>query len=75
MVGCVAGLSGERGFYPAVFPGNLQNTGHSAGRRGVAEEPYLAALCAELAAAHFQFEELTLNRFELFVVGVCAELL
>ena len=59
----------------AVFPGNLQNTGHSAGSRGVHKEPYLAALCAELAAAHFQLEELTLYRFELFVVGVCAELL
>lgn len=71
----MAGLGGEGGFYPAVFPGNLQNTGHSAGCRGVAEEPYLAALCAELAAAHFQFEELTLYGFEFFVVGVCAELL
>ena len=71
----MVGLGGEGGFYPAVFPGNLQNTGHSAGCRGVAEEPCLAALCAELAAAHFQFEELTLYRFELFVVGVCAELL
>lgn len=71
----MAGLGGEGGFYPAVFPGNLQNTGHSADCRGVAEEPYLAALCAELAAAHFQFEELTLYRFELFVVGVGAELL
>lgn len=58
-----------------VPPGNLQNTGHSAGCRGAAAEPCLAALCAELAAAHFQFEELTLYRFELFVVGVGAELL
>lgn len=71
----MVGLGGEGGFYPAVFPGNLQNTGHSAGCRGVAEEPYLAALCAELAAAHFQFEKLTLYRFEFFVVGVSAELL
>lgn len=71
----MAGLGGEGSFYPAVFPGNLQNTGHSAGCRGVAEEPGLAALCAELAAAHFQFEELTLYRLELFVVGVGAELL
>ena len=47
----------------------------SAGSRGIHKEPYLAALCAELAAAHFQFEELTLYRFELFVVGVCTELL
>ena len=74
-LGCVAGLGGAGSGEPAVFPGNLQNTGHSAGCRGVAEEPYLAALCAELAAAHFQFEKLTLYRFELFVVGVCAELL
>ena len=71
----MVGLGGEGGFYPAVFPGNLQNTGHSAGCRGVAEEPYLAALGGELAAAHFQFEKLTLYRFELFVVGVGAELL
>ena len=70
----MAGLGGEGGFYPAVFPGNLQNTGHSAGRRGVAEEPYLATLGAELAAAHLQFEELTLYRLELFVVRVSAEL-
>ena len=56
-------------------PGNLQNTGHSAGCWGVVEEPCLAALCVELAAAHFQFEELTLYRLELFVVGVDAELL
>lgn len=75
MVGCVAGLGGAGSGEPAVFPGNLQNTGHSAGCRGVAEEPYLAALCAELAAAHFQFEKLTLYRFEFFVVGVSAELL
>lgn len=68
-------LGGEGGFYPAVFPGNLQNTGHSAGCRGIHKEPCLAALCAELAAAHFQFEELTLYHLELFVVGVCAELL
>ena len=47
----------------------------SAGGRGIHKEPYLAALCAELAAAHFQLEEPTLYRFELFVVGVCAELL
>ena len=67
-LGCVVSLGG-------VPPGNLQNTGHSADCRGVAEEPYLAALCAELAAAHFQFEKLTLYRFELFVVGVDAELL
>ncbi len=40
-----------------------------------AEELCLAALCVELAAAHFQFEELTLYRFEFFVVGVGAELL
>ena len=73
-LGCVAGLGGEGGFYPAAFPGNLQNTGHSAGCRGVAEEPCLAALGGELSAAHFQFEELTLYRFELFVVGVGAEL-
>ena len=71
----MVGLGGEGGFYPAVFPGNLQNTGHSAGSRGVHKEPYLAALCAELAAAHFQLEELTLYRFEFFVVGVGAELL
>lgn len=71
----MVGLGGEGGFYPAVFPGNLQNTGHLAGCRGIHKEPCLAALCAELAAAHFQFEELTLNRFELFVVGVCTELL
>ena len=70
----MAGLGGEGGFYPAAFPGNLQNTGHSAGCRGVAEEPCLAALGGELSAAHFQFEELTLYRFELFVVGVGAEL-
>ena len=56
-------------------PGNLQNTGRSAGCWGVVEEPCLAALCAELSAAHFQFEELALYRFELFVVGVGAELL
>lgn len=71
----MVGLGGEGGFYPAVFPGNLQNTGHSAGCRGVGEEPCLAALCTELSAAHFQLEELTLYRFELFVVGVGAELL
>lgn len=71
----MVGLGGEGGFYPAVFPGNLQNTGHSAGSRSVHKEPYLAALCAELAAAHFQFEQLTLYGFELFVVGVGAELL
>ncbi len=71
----MAGLGGAGSGEPAVFPGNLQNTGHSAGCRGVAEEPYLTALCAELAAAHFQFEELTLYHLELFVVGVCAELL
>ena len=47
----------------------------SAGSRGIHKEPCLAALCAELAAAHFQFEKLTLYRFELFVVGVDAELL
>ena len=47
----------------------------SAGSRGIHKEPCLAALCAELAAAHFQFEELTLYRFELFVVGVGTELL
>ena len=46
----------------------------SAGSRGIHKEPCLAALCTELAAAHFQFEELTLYRFELFVVGVGAEL-
>ncbi len=40
-----------------------------------AEEPCLAALCVELSAAHFQFEELTLYRLEFFVVGVGAELL
>lgn len=40
-----------------------------------AEELCLAALCVELAAAHFQFEELTLYRFEFFVVGVGTELL
>lgn len=73
-LGCVAGLGGAGSGEPAVFPGNLQNTGHSAGCRGVAEEPYLAALGCELAAAHFQFEKLTLYRFELFVVGVGAEL-
>ena len=71
----MVGLGGEGGFYPAVFPGNLQNTGHSAGCRGIHKEPCLAALGGELAAAHFQFEELTLYHFELFVVGVCAELL
>lgn len=71
----MVGLCGVDSYEPAVLPGNLQNTGHSAGCRGVAEEPYLAALCAELAAAHFQFEELTLYRFEFFVVGVGAELL
>ena len=71
----MAGLGGEGGFYPAVFPGNLQNTGRSAGCWGVVEEPCLAALCVELAAAHFQFKELTLYRFEFFVVGVGAELL
>ena len=47
----------------------------SAGSRGIHKEPCLAALCTELAAAHFQFEELTLYGFELFVVGVGAELL
>ena len=46
----------------------------SAGSRGIHKEPYLAALGCELAAAHFQFEELTLYGFELFVVGVGAEL-
>ena len=57
-------------------PGNLQNTGHVRQVAGAqAEEPCLAALCVELAAAHFQFEELTLYRFEFFVVGVGAELL
>ena len=56
-------------------PGNMQNAGHSTGCRGTHQELCLAALCAELAAAHFQFEELTLYRFEFFVVGVGAELL
>ena len=70
----MVGLGGEGGFYPAVFPGNLQNTGHSAGCRGIHKEPCLAALGGELAAAHFQFEELTLYRLELFVVRVSAEL-
>lgn len=56
-------------------PSYLQNIGHSAGCQGAAEEPRLAALCAELSAAHFQFEKLTLYRFEFFVVGVGAELL
>ena len=46
----------------------------SAGSRGIHKEPCLAALCAELAAAHFQFEELTLYRLKLFVIRVCAEL-
>ena len=56
-------------------PSYLWNVGGSAGSRGIHKEPSLAALCAELAAAHFQFEELTLYRFKLFVVGVGAELL
>ena len=46
----------------------------SACSRGIHKEPCLAALCTELAAAHFQFEKLTLYGFELFVVGVGAEL-
>ena len=76
-LGCVVGLSGWAVWLVWVVPppGNLQNTGHSAGCRGVVEEPCLAALCAELSAAHFQFEELTLYRFEFFVVGVGTELL
>lgn len=74
-LGCVVGLGGEGGFYPAVPPQLPVERRGSAGSRGIHKEPYLAALCAELAAAHFQFEELTLYRFELFVVGVCAELL
>ena len=75
-LGCVVGLCGWVAWLVWVArPGNLPNTGHSAGCRGAAAEPCLAALCAELAAAHFQFEELTLYRFELFVVGVGAELL
>ena len=69
-------MGGERGFYPAVLPPSyLWNVEVLQVAGGIHKEPYLAALCAELAAAHFQFEELTLYRFELFVVGVCAELL
>ena len=74
-MGCGLLLTGAPPRHSPVCPGNLQNAGHSAGYRGTAGEPCLAALCAELAAAHFQFEELTLYRLKLFVVGVGAELL
>ena len=40
----------------------------------VSKEPYLAALCAELAAAHFQFEELTLYPPQTLRRRGCAEL-
>lgn len=73
-LGCVVRAPADRRYSPAL-PGNLQNTGHSADCRGAAAEPCLAALCVELSAVHFQFEELTLYRFELFVIGVGAELL
>lgn len=53
--------------------GRIQGIRQVAGAQ--AEELCLAALCVELSAAHFQFEELTLYRFEFFVVGVGAELL
>ena len=62
-----------------VSLGGTPATGRIQGIRQVAgaqaEELCLAALCVELAAAHFQFEELALYRFEFFVVGVGAELL
>lgn len=67
---------GVRGWLlPRGAPSYLWNVGGSAGSRGIHKEPSLAALCTELAAAHFQFEKLTLYGFELFVVGVGAELL
>ena len=78
-LGCVVGLHGWIGAWapvsPCYSPGCLQNVKRSADSRGAHQELCLAALCAELSAAHFQFEELTLYRLELFVVGVCAELL
>lgn len=71
----MAGLGGAGSGEPAVFPGYLWNVEVLQVAGEFTKEPYLAALGCELAAAHFQFEELTLYRFELFVVGVCAELL
>lgn len=76
-LGCVVWLSGWAVWLVWVAPPRqpAEYRTRSAGCRGVVEEPCLAALCVELAAAHFQFEELTLYRFEFFVVGVGAELL
>ena len=78
-LGCVVGLCGWIGAWapvnPHLSPGCLQNVKRSADSRGAHQELCLATLGAELAAAHLQFEELTLYRFELFVIGVGAELL
>lgn len=70
-LGCVVWTPANRQFSPATC--RIQGIRQVAG--GAAEEPCLATLGGELAAAHFQFEKLTLYRLKLFVVGVGTELL